>query len=254
MPTYPRNGSGPSPRPQKIAMLIAQKIVGEITDGNLTPGTALLSEREMLDEYAVSRGTLREALRFLEMQGVLWIKTGPGGGPVVGEPSSRPLASLLALLLQLSHTPFRDVLEARRVLEPALAAKAAERIDDATLEELAESVRRMRGHVGDHAAFLAENDTFHRLVARGAHNELLALFVGSLSWITDASPLGVDYTREAQEAVIREHQRIIRALRTRDSERAQATMASHLSDFAAYLEKRYPEILDVPLRWDLVTW
>ena len=70
-------------RPQKTAILLAQRIVGEITDQNLAPGTLLLPEREMLQRYGVARGTLREALRFLEIQGVLTIKPGPSGGPTV---------------------------------------------------------------------------------------------------------------------------------------------------------------------------
>jgi DNA-binding FadR family transcriptional regulator len=249
-----RGPAGQSRRPPKIAMLLAQQIVGEITDRNLEPGAPLLSEKEMLDQYGVARGTLREALRFLEMQGVLAIKTGPGGGPVVSPISSRPLASLIALLLQLNRTPFRDVLEARMVLEPALAAKAATRIDDASLEALHESIRHMREHIDDLSTFLDENDNFHGLVVRAAHSEVLALCVSSLSWITDGTPLGVDYSMEVREAVAKEHQRIYRALQARDAARAETAMASHLGDFAAYLEKRYPAILDVPLRWDHIQW
>src|ERR1700761_327644 len=87
-------------RPQKTAILLAQRIVGEITDQNLAPGTLLLPEREMLQRYGVARGTLREALRFLEIQGVLTIKPGPSGGPTVNTPDPRSLASAIALLLQ----------------------------------------------------------------------------------------------------------------------------------------------------------
>ena len=112
-------------KPKKTAMLLAQRIVTEIVDRGLTPGTPLLAEKSMLDDYGVARGTLREALRFLEIQGVITIKTGPGGGPVVGEPGSRHLASIIAMMLQLESAPFRAVIEARTTLEPPMAAQAA---------------------------------------------------------------------------------------------------------------------------------
>lgn len=242
------------PRPQKTAMLLAQRIVGDIADRGLRPGTPLLAERDMLEHYGVARGTLREALRFLEIQGVITIKTGPGGGPVVAEPSSRPLASTTALLLQLTGTPFQTVLEARMVLEPVLAAKAAVRIGDDDLERLHESVRRMREHLDDVDYFLEENERFHSIIAQAADNELFALMIGSLNWITDATPLGVEYTPEARETVAKEHSRIYQAIAARDADRASAAMGVHISDFAAYVQRYYPRIVDEPLRWDLVNW
>jgi len=252
----PRTGtsSRQSPRPQKTAMLLARRIVGEITSRGLEPGAALLSEKDMLEEYGVARGTLREALRFLEIQGVISIKTGPGGGPIVATPSSRPLASTIALLLQLHHAPFRTVLEARVVLEPPLAAKAAERISDAQLVELHDSVQRMRDNVADLEFFLHENTRFHEIIADAADNEVFALTISSLYWITDATPLGVDYPQKVRESVCREHQRIYQAIRARDTDRAATAMAVHIGDFATYLERYYPKIMDEPLRWDQVQW
>ena len=123
-----------------MAVLLAQRIVGEIADRQLPPGTALLHEHEMLQEYAVARGTLREALRFLEILGVVTFRTGPGGGPVVSEPASRHLASIIAMMLELDGAPFSAVLEARGMLEPSVARKAAQRITEEQLRELHESV------------------------------------------------------------------------------------------------------------------
>jgi GntR family transcriptional repressor for pyruvate dehydrogenase complex len=109
------------PRRQKIAMTIAQAIVSEISKNRYPPGTKLPTERDMLERYQAGRGTLRESLRFLEMNGVITVKPGPGGGPVVAEPNSRDLASTLGLFLELNGTSFGSVLEVREVLEPAIA-------------------------------------------------------------------------------------------------------------------------------------
>lgn len=245
-------GRGPSHKPKKTAMLLAQRIVGEIADRGLEPGTPLLAERSMLDDYGVARGTLREALRFLEIQGVITIKTGPGGGPVVAEPGSRHLASIIAMMLQLENAPFRSVLEARVTLEPPMAAQAALRIADDDLERLHASVRRMRDQLDDLDFFLHENEVFHKILATASGNKVFALIISSLNWIIDGTPLGVDYPAAVRRSVSTEHQRIFRAVADHDPDRAAAAMAVHIGDFATYLERFYPHILDAPLRWDQV--
>ena len=71
---------GASGRPAKTAMIIAQRIVADIARDSLAPGASLPPERMMMETYEVGRGTLREALRFLEFQGVITLKPGPRGG------------------------------------------------------------------------------------------------------------------------------------------------------------------------------
>jgi len=237
-------------KPKKTAVLLAQRIVAEIADRQLEAGTPLPPERDMLVTYEVARGTLREALRFLEIQGVIAIKTGPGGGPLVAEPGARHMASTVAMLLQLERAPFRAVLEARATLEPAMAAQAALRIDDDGLGELAESVRNMRDRLDDRDLFLRENERFHDTVARASGNNVFALLSSSLNGIIDGTPLGVDYPAAVRESVVAEHSRIQRAVADRDPERASAAMAVHMADYATYVERFYPAILEMPLRWD----
>ena len=226
--------------------------MGEITERGFEPGTPLPPEREMLETYGVARGTLREALRFLEIQGVITIKTGPGGGPVVRRPASRHLASVIAMMLQFEATPFRSVLEARALLEPALARRAAERIADDELEALHESLTRMRDNLADADFFIEENDRFHAQIAESAGNPVFSLFLSSLFWICDGTALGVEYPLASRESVAVEHGRIYGAIAARDPERASVAMAAHMAEFAAYLESRYPRVLEAPLRWDQV--
>lgn len=243
---------GASFRPKKTATLTAQRIVTEITEQRLSPGTPLLAERSMLDDYGVARGTLREALRFLEIQGVITIKTGPGGGPVVAEPQSRHLASIIAMMLQLERAPFRAVLEARLTFEPATAAQASLRISDGDLERLHESVRTMRVRLEDLDFFLHENESFHEVIAEASGNKVFAMLISSLNWIIDGTPLGVDYPVAVRASVCHEHKRIYRAIADHDPERAAAAMAVHIGDYATYLERFYPHVLEAPLRWDQV--
>src|SRR6266436_372851 len=135
--------SSSSVRPPKTAMLLAQRIVADINRRGNTVGDRLQPERVMLEEYDVGRGTLRESLRFLELQGIISLKPGPGGGPVVEQPQASSLATSLMLLLQFSDAQYRVVAEARVALEPMMARLAAERMTPESFAELSETVKAM---------------------------------------------------------------------------------------------------------------
>jgi GntR family transcriptional repressor for pyruvate dehydrogenase complex len=237
-------------KPQKTAMLLAQRIVSEITDGGLAPGTMLPSEQEMLTEYGVARGTLRETLRYLESQGILAIKPGPRGGPVVTSPDPRHLASTIALLLQVTGAPYRTVVEARQVVEPALAARAAAVATDAQIAELAQSVDRMEAALDDLPAFLDEGYAFHGLIAEMSGNRLFEQLLGSLGWITDGTALGVDYPKRARTQVLEVHRAISEAVADRDPVLAECRMREHIDSYVAYLERHHRTLLDQRLRWE----
>jgi DNA-binding FadR family transcriptional regulator len=240
----------PITRPQKTATLLAQRIVGQITDRKLAPGASLPPERQMLEEFGVARGTLREALRFLEIQGVLTIRPGPGGGPTVNDVEPRSLASVIALLLQLSHAPFSTILEARQLLEPGTAAMAAERASRAEVAALQASLDAMEEKLDDLEAFLAENRNFHDITAQASGNRLFELLLRSLSWITDASVLGVDYDDKRRRGILAAHEKIYDAIKARDPVAAEEAMRGHMDEFARYINRHYSSVLKKPLRWD----
>lgn len=241
----PRGGH----KPKKTATLLAQRIVSEIASGRLAPGTPLLPEKEMVETYQVSRGTLRETLRFLEIQGVIAMKTGPGGGPVVAGPESRHLANTIAMMLELEGASFQTVLQARGTLEPALAGLAATNVTPEQLQRLRESVGRMMDHSHDAAYFLAENEIFHSVVAEAADNPVFSLMMASLNWIIDGTRLGVEYTDDQRSAVARQHAKIVAAIEAGDAAAATAAMTKHIGEFARFLKRHYPALVDASIRW-----
>lgn len=246
----PKRPSRNGQKPKKTATLLAQRIVDEITSGRLQPGTTLQPERAMVEGYAVSRGTLRETLRYLEMQGVITLKTGPGGGPVVAAPESRHLAGNLAMMLQLDGASFQSVLDARTTLEPALASMAAKHISEEQLDELAASVERMREKIDDASHFLTENEIFHSIIAEASGNQVFALVIRSLNWIIDGTRLGVEYTSKQRTAVAGQHARILKHIRAGDPDAAETAMRAHIRAFVRYLEQHYPSLIDAPIRWE----
>lgn len=236
-------------RPQKTAMLLAQRIVGDINRRGNTVGDRLPPERVMLEEYEVGRGTLRESLRFLELQGVISLKPGPGGGPVVQQPDATSLATSLTLLLQFANAPFRTIAEARGGLEPMMAQLAAERMSDEQLLDLKASVETMEEHLDNQAVFLDENKRFHDVIARGSGNAMFGYLVDALLGILDGSAIGIDYPEVRRTAVHKAHLNIYEAIASRDAAQSAAAMEDHIAQYLKYAEKKFPDVLAAPITW-----
>ncbi len=239
-------------RPEKTAMIIARRIVNDIRRNGHTVGAKLPPERVMLEEYQVGRGTLRESLRFLELQGVISLRPGPGGGPTVEKPTASNLAITLVLLLQFENSPFRDVVEARRGLEPLMARLAAERIRPDQMARLEDSIERMRDHLDDEEIFLEANGQFHDVIAWSSGNALFGFFIDALLNIIDGTALGVDYPPHRRAAVLKAHMRILDALKSGDADASQEAMQAHIDEYVRYVTRKFPNVLAQPVTLDLV--
>lgn len=240
-------------RPPKAAMLVAQRIMRDVIKGGLKPGDLLMPERTMLEQYQAGRATLREALRLLEFQGVIALKPGPRGGPVLQDPDASYLASMLVLLLQLKQAPFRSIVEVRSALEPMISRLAAERISDEALADLAETIEAMRDHPDSQEVFLAANRRFHDIIAWSSGNALFGYIIDSLLGIMDGTVIGIDYPGPRRAAVVKAHDEILQALRTRDPAASEQRMREHIDAYERYAKRKYPEVLEQVIRWDRMT-
>ena len=116
-------------RPAKTAETVAAAIVRDIVSRNLNPGDRLPSEAAMLAHYRVSRASLREGLRLLEVQELIRLKPGPGGGPIVSAVDPRNLAKISTLYLHLGGATYQELFEAQLVVSPISAERAARNPD-----------------------------------------------------------------------------------------------------------------------------
>ena len=237
-------------RPQKAAMLLAQRIIRDVQSERLKPGDHLEPERNMLERYETGRGTLREALRFLEFQGVIMIKPGPRGGPILIDPNASHLASTLVLLMQLKQAPFRNIVEVRTALEPMISRLAAERISDTSLAELGGTIDQMRDHLDNQDLFLEANQRFHDIIAWSSGNTLFGYIVESLLGILDGTVIGIDYPSPRRAAILKAHEEIHQALLSRDPQASEDRMRDHIHAYVKYAERKFPEVLDQVIRWD----
>lgn len=237
--------------PPKRSEVIAQRIVRDIRAKGYVAGDPLETEADLCETYQVGRSTVREALRLLELQGVIQIRPGRGGGPMVGSPNSRHLASTLALLMQFSETTFRTVVETRGQIEPFSASLCAQNRDESIVRRLEDSVERMKAGLNDEAVFLAENHRFHSLVAEGGENPIVSYITNSLDWIIDGSALGVQYSKADRMSVLKAHREISKAVAAGDSDLAYQAMKRHLADTEKYFEKKYPSAMSKVVTWEL---
>ena len=189
-------------RPQKMALIVAQRIVRDIQREGLVPGEKLPPERMMMETYEAGRGTLRESLRFLELQGVLSFKPGPGGGPVIEKPTAENLATTLTLLLQFDDARYRVIAEAREAFEPVMAQLAASRITPDHLAELQQSVTDMAEGLEDLETYLDANRRFHNVIAWASGNALFGHLVDVMGGAMDISGAtqGIEYPTRRRQA------------------------------------------------------
>ena len=232
---------------ERAAVRVARRIVGEIRRRRLRPGTQLDAEHRMVEAFGVSRATVREALRFLELQGALRIKAGPGGGPVVSVPGADHLASVLSLHLQFADASFNSVVDARRSIYPVLAFQAAENASRQDIATLQESIARMHACDHDSELFREEARRFLSLVATASGNRVLALLVDALHRMSEGA--GAEWDEKQRRSALRNYETVIRAIESGEPEEARSIMEKSLAAAARYWERTAPDELKEPVAW-----
>lgn len=223
------------PAPDRAALRAVRDVVSMIADGGLGDGDRLPPVRELQTALGVGRATLREALRFLEHQGVVELLRGRHGGPVVRVPDEQAVGAQLGLLLHASRSSLHSMLEARAVVEPLvtrLAATAASGDDLAELERLVDGPAA----APDPLAAMMRAREFHHVIGRASGNVLLECVSRSFDVVVDATTtVGLDYSRERVAQIVADHRLVLDALRVGDGACASAVMARHLGDFATFV-------------------
>jgi DNA-binding FadR family transcriptional regulator len=236
-------------RSPKQSELIARDLASYIVNANLAPGTPLAPEREMVESLGVGRTTLREALRLLETRGVITIRSGRRGGPIVRRPDPRDLSEGLSLILQFEGADLTVMMEARSALEPAAARMAATRISPEMLEDLRGLNRLILESPGDLEGFFELNREFHRLIAEASGNIVVRIFVESIMSIADGRSAGIAYGKRQIHAIADAHNEVIDALAAGDSAAAEAAMNAHLEDSHRFWRRKYNHLLHQSVNW-----
>lgn len=220
----------PLDREQRLYERVADQIVALIKQGQWKAGDRLPTERDLADAFQVSRTVIREAVKYLEAQGLLRVTT--GSGIYVQSPDSDLVSRSLGTYLELSaadNYPLH-LIEVRRVLEVEMAALAAERATPEQVEQLKAICREMRANRQTHRH--AELDfELHNRLAEATQNELFPMLLSPLiDQVFDlVRRTWEGYGQRPVERVFQEHEAIVAAVEAGDAQAARLAMAQHLS-------------------------
>jgi len=236
----PASKGGPSRPPVRLTPMPVPKAFDVLADdlrerillGEFPEGTALLTERDLVTQTHMSRATVREALRILEVQGLIRIKTGRAGGAFVQKPDDESVADSVALVIRGRRIRMAALLETREAIEPACAQLAAKYRTDADLERLDKANEGISVD-GPLADFLQANVNWHVAVAIASHNELLTGFMLALSRAIYSSTDTKGFIdSDVRRATIRAHWGITEAIRAQDPDAALRRMNKHVHAYA----------------------
>jgi GntR family transcriptional repressor for pyruvate dehydrogenase complex len=221
----------------KRSDLVAEEIKRLITDRNLAPGDRIPRESELQVQFEVSKGTIREALKSLEVQGLITISTGPSGGGTIAEvPLTRTLQFMQNYLF-FKEVSIDDIYKVRMSLEPDLAAGAVPHLTEADFDALEHSIACCdpnHGHA-DQLSQRRDDMNFHDLLAAANPNPFLRFTCELINEMLRELTVFGNRTPQAESRKFGErntefHRDILKAARARDAERVRQLMVEHMAD------------------------
>lgn len=241
----------PTRRSRKRSELIASDLADYIIEHDLPAGARLPTEREMVETLGAGRATVREALRLLESNGVITMRAGRFGGPIVRRPGAEDLSNAIALILRFERTPLTDIIATREAIEPIAARLAAQRATPEHVAELRGTIEAMLANLGSQTVFLRENQRFHITVAQASGNVVLRVIVDALKGLLDGQWIeSSTYSERRRRNVALAHQRVADAIEAGDADAAEAAMQDHLGEAAVFWRKHYGREFAWPVQWE----
>ncbi|HVB54126.1 MAG TPA: FadR/GntR family transcriptional regulator [Candidatus Acidoferrales bacterium] len=220
-------------RRESVAREITRHLIAVLGSGHYSPGTRLPSERQWADQLGISRGAVRQAIKSLDLLGMVEVR--PGDGTYLKTTEAELLPDVIEWGLMLRQPQVMDLVEARAYVEPIVARLAAQRRDAKGLAELGEIVNALHGDDGNVAQYVEHDVAFHMKIAELAGN---AVFVDVLSSIRTLLRVWIRRVVIAAGGTgdsFEEHARVFAMVEKGDGEGAAAMMTLHLASASAQL-------------------
>jgi GntR family transcriptional regulator, transcriptional repressor for pyruvate dehydrogenase complex len=214
----------------RVAEEVAQRIRTLILDGTFPQGKPLPSERVLTEQFGVSRGSIRDAFRMLEMIGLLETRHGRGTFPheLTVDRLVAPLASVMAYQQDLQD----ELLDVRRMFEPAVARAAATRMTEEDLADLQGILDTQRRKIKTGQPTIVEDTAFHAVLARSTRNRVIVSLMSTLNdLLVESRTLSLSQEGRLLKS-IEGHEAVVDALRRRDAEGAARAMYEHIDKIA----------------------
>lgn len=220
---------------QKGFEALAETLKDQILDGTIEEGQ-MLNERELVDQSGLSRGSVREALRVLETQGLVATKRGRNGGRIAKRLGSDIVKDSLDIFIRGRQVPFSALIETVEVFEPSLAELAARHRTRSDIARLQSEIDQLTV-ADDPSAFVAANTQWHQAIARASHNPILiSIYTALGSELLDPKVSGF-VSADIRAAVIKAANQVLDAIIEGDADQARRRMERHVKAYREQLEQ-----------------
>lgn len=221
----------------KASDILARQIRERILAGEFGEGEFIPNERDLAEFSGLSRTSVREALRILEVEGLITTRPGRNGGSVVCRPGSDSFARSLNLFIWGQQVPIEALIETRMAIEPPAARFAAIHRDASDLDMLQALHVRLEEAFDDVAGFRAANVEWHSTIVKASHNQLLIAFYNAMmDSVHAATDLEGFHSGSVRRDVIDIHHKIFIAIRDGDGEAAARRMQRHVNAYSAQVQ------------------
>lgn len=245
MATRTTSNHRPQLRQPRLAEMIAGILRERILEGELEDGDFLPKQEELLEEFQVSKPSLREALRVLETEGLVTVRRGNLGGAEVHVPKPESAAYMFGLVLQSRRVTLGDLATALQLLEPTCAGLCAVRDqrEELVVPHLQELLDQSEEHIDDAVEYTRISRRFHEELVHRCGNETMILLIGTLEtlwsaqeeeWAAHAVAGGEYPDKRLRRAGLTAHRRIVDAIEAGDQGRAARTARKHLEQTQTY--------------------
>ena len=215
---------------------IAQQIQRLIVDGTLKPGDRLPPERELAERFGVARSSVRDAIRTLELVGLVVPRHGEG--TVVADVSPEAVVTPIASVLVRKRALIGELLDVRKMIEPALAARAAVRASDDEIARLEDVLRRQREKVLRGESTVEEDTEFHYLIALAAKNSVVKSVLDVLMGLLRETRALSLQTRGRPQRSLAGHRRVLEAIKRHDPAAAERAVRQHVEEIESIVLKK----------------
>ena len=227
----------------KVFERVAEQIEKRILDGELRKGDRLPTERELAEQFQVSRTAVREAMKILAQKGLVDMR--PGRGTIVIDGASAAMQNSIGLMMKLKLGEIGgsdSLVEFRTILEVEIAALAAARTTEKEISAMRMAIDAMDQSLNDADAYIAADNIFHEALAQATQNALIIILINSIVNLLSEQRKQVFEVEGGPQRGQIHHRRILESVIRRDPEAARAAMRSHLQQvredvYAATMQK-----------------
>lgn len=226
----------------KLYEQVTHQIERRILSGELRSGDRLPTERELAEQFQVSRTAVREAMKILAQKGLIEMRPGRGTIVIDGTPAAMRNSIGLLMKVKLGEVGGSDSLvEVREILEGGIAALAAARATEADIEAMGRAIQAMDESLDNAEAFIAADNAFHEALARATQNPLVLVLVNSIVPLLSEQRKQIFAVEGGPQRGQFHHKRILESIMQHEPEVARAAMHAHLQQVR---EDVHPSVIE----------